>query len=101
MAYAAKRDKEGGVVAEGVEGPGFQEIGSPVFSPDGLRLVYAAKSEKHWGMVDGPGSGPKFMEISPPYFSPDGKRLAYCAKRRAKKGPSQSDHYSISHLSIS
>ena len=78
--YGIRRGKTSFVVIDGKEGPGFEDVGGPAFSPDGQRLAYAAKRDKEWRVVVDGVEGPGFQEIGSPVFSLDGSRLAYAAK---------------------
>ena len=79
-AYGIRRGKTSLVVIDSKEGPGFEDVGGPAFSPDGQRVAYAAKRDKEWRAVADGVEGPGYQEIGPPVFSPDSLRLVYAAK---------------------
>ncbi len=79
-AYGIRRGKTSLMIIDSKEGPGFEDIGGPAFSPDGQRVAYAAKRDKEWRVVADGVEGPGFQEIGSPVFSPDGLRLVYSAK---------------------
>ncbi|MFQ5873849.1 MAG: hypothetical protein ACE5JL_08610, partial [Dehalococcoidia bacterium] len=57
----------------------FDQVGSPVFSPDSKRLAYKAKKgSRHFIVLDNQVQE-GFDKVSQPVFSPDSKRLAYKA----------------------
>ncbi len=95
VAYKRKlRGKHAIVVLEGpweepgelaaTSGPDFDQVGLPVFSPNGSTLAYAAKRGGKWFLVVGDKHGPRFDQVAHPVFSPDGSALAYAAKRGGK-----------------
>ena len=52
------------VVLDGDPGPAYDEVGEPIFSPDGQHLLYPAKREKKWVVVvDGEEQRPEMKEI--------------------------------------
>jgi rRNA maturation protein Nop10 len=79
-AYGIRRGKTSLMIVDGKEGPGFEEVGGPAFSPDAQRMAYAAKRGKEWRIVADGAEGPGFQEIGAPAFSPDGLRLVYAGK---------------------
>ncbi|MFZ3149463.1 MAG: HEAT repeat domain-containing protein [Methanothrix sp.] len=79
-AYWAKAEDEGFMmVLDGVEGRIYDEIGDPVFSPDGDHLAYAAKDKDgKFAVLDGE-EDTRHKDIWGLTFGMDG-RLAYVAK---------------------
>ncbi len=73
------------VLLNGRPGPLYDEIGLPVFSPDGSVLTYIARrGEKEFIVVDG-REGPAYDKVVSPVFSPDGSRLAYRVRQNGKR----------------
>jgi hypothetical protein len=72
------------VVVDGVEGPAYEEVGDPLFSPDGQRIAYGASVDRHPRMVVDGVAGPAYDRVSVPVFSPDSQRLAYIAWQSEK-----------------
>jgi Tol biopolymer transport system component len=82
VAHAARRgDANWFAVIDGAEGPVYNRIanGTPLFSPDGKRVVYAAQKGQKWVAVLDGQAGPEYDFVAMPVFSPDGKHLAYVA----------------------
>ncbi|HET8923680.1 MAG TPA: hypothetical protein VFN26_11885 [Candidatus Acidoferrum sp.] len=79
-AYGIRRGKTSLMMIDSKEGPDFEEVGGPAFSPDGRRLGYAARRQKLWRMVVDGVEGPGFQEVAAPAFRPDGHRLVYAGK---------------------
>jgi roadblock/LC7 domain-containing protein len=94
-AYGIRRGKTSLMIIDSKNGPDFEEVGGPAFSPDGKRLAYAAKHQKQWRVVMDGAEGPGFQEVGAPVFSQDGQRVVYAAKsekqwamiERADSGP--------------
>ena len=83
MAYTAAKGNERHVVVDGQEEPQYDGIinGTPVFSPDGKRVVYGAiKDDKSRVVLEGQ-PGPEYKLIYNIGFSPDGKHLVYFANK--------------------
>jgi hypothetical protein len=78
---AAARNSPMMLVDEKGEGPGFNQIIEPVYSPDGNRIAYGALMGNELFLVtDGPAvPEPEFKDIFNLSFSPDGKHLMYKA----------------------
>jgi Tol biopolymer transport system component len=79
------------VVVDGVEGPEYEGVGMPVFSPDSRRVAYRAMHGGKFSVgtsaigrfrqmvvVDGV-EGPAYEEVGEPLFSPDSQHIAYGA----------------------
>lgn len=86
FAYAALKGKFWFVVANGVEGPAFDRVVSPRFSPDGNRVVYRARKDgKRFVVVaDKIGKTIKtyqtYDQVFEVQFSRDGKSFGYGVK---------------------
>lgn len=78
------------VVVNGKEGPKFDKIISPVFSPDGRRVIYRVRQDGRRFMVVSDLDGkvvrehPAYEMVFPPAFTADGKLVAYGVKDGAK-----------------
>lgn len=107
FAYIAARRNKQLFVIDGVEGPEYDEVGSPlwdrsqawlaaykwqgggiefgpVFSPDGGHVAYRARRADKWYMVvDGVESGPyeQITDQYNPVYGKDGAHIAYSARR--------------------
>jgi WD40-like Beta Propeller Repeat len=85
-AYAARRGESWFVVAGGQEGPAFDRVVSPAFSPDGKFLVYRARKDGQRFVVVADPSGktirhhPAYQQVFPVRFTADGKSVAYGVK---------------------
>jgi Tol biopolymer transport system component len=85
-AYAARKGERWFVVANGREGPSFDRVVTPQFSPDGKWLVYRARKDGRRFVVianaDGTTArqGPAYEQVHEVHFSTDGKSVAYGAK---------------------
>jgi len=84
LAYVARDGKQYLMVLDGRIGPRCDQIGPPVFSPDGRRLAYAARQGKRWLVVRDETPGPLMDYAWGPVFSTDGLRLAYVARMGRK-----------------
>ena len=79
-------------VLDGKEGPPFDRVVTPVFSPDGRFLAYRARKDGRRFVVvaDTRGGGlsvhPAYDQVFPVRFAADGKSIAYGAKDGAKAG---------------
>ncbi|QXE90559.1 hypothetical protein [Geomonas subterranea] len=78
------------MVVNGKEGPRFDKVISPTFTPDGQKVVYRVRHEGKRFMVVSDLDGkiirqdPQHEMVFPPVFSPDGKLLAYGVKDGGK-----------------
>ena len=63
----------------------YDDVGMPVFSPNGRRLAYYARRVRRYTMVCDGKEGPTYKGARWPVFSPDSKRLAYVAVREGKE----------------
>lgn len=85
-AYVAQKGESWFVVVNGKEGPAFDRVVSPKFSPDGKFLVYRARKDGKRFVVVADTTG-KTVKIHPAYeqvfdvvFTADGKSVAYGVK---------------------
>ncbi|MDY6831238.1 MAG: WD40 repeat domain-containing protein [Thermodesulfobacteriota bacterium] len=70
----------GSVVVDGQKAEWYDDISTPVFSPDSKHVAYKAlKSKKVFMVVDKKEHGP-FDDTTPPFFSPDSNCMAYLAR---------------------
>ena len=86
-AYVAIKNEHFLIVSDGVEGPVYDRVISPQFTPDGSRLVYRArKGGKRFVVVADPKTGkvlkefPKYERVFETIFTADGKSVAYGVK---------------------
>lgn len=78
LAYAARVGDDWFMV-RGRRGPAYDQVGPPVFSPDGTRLAFRARRrERDFIVLDGQ-AGPAYDQVGTPVFSPDGRGLAFWA----------------------
>ncbi|MHB0939717.1 MAG: hypothetical protein ACYC6A_25245 [Armatimonadota bacterium] len=84
LAYVARVGKQYVMVLDGHVGPRFDQIGPPVFSPNGRHLAYAARQGKRWLIVLDGKPGPLMDYAWGPLFSADSLRLAYSARAGRK-----------------
>jgi hypothetical protein len=74
------------VVVNGAEGPLFDRVVGPRFSPDGAFLVYRARQDGKRFVVVADAGGkvlsrhPEYEQILPVAFTPDGASVAYAVK---------------------
>jgi WD40 repeat protein len=86
FAYAARSDKQWCIVVNRTEGPAFDKVVEPVFSPDGKHVAYRARKDgKRFVVVVDTES--KTVSTHPPHeqvsgvrFTPDGNSVAYGVK---------------------
>jgi dipeptidyl aminopeptidase/acylaminoacyl peptidase len=62
------------------EGPLYDFVSDPVFSPDGRQVAYRAWKYYKWFIVAGSREGRRFDWVSDPAFSPDGTKIAFAAQ---------------------
>jgi hypothetical protein len=65
----------------------YEDIGAPVFSPQGGHLAYPAKQDKRWVMVQSGSSehsATTYDDVGLPVFSSDGAQIAFPAKPAKK-----------------
>jgi hypothetical protein len=85
-AYAARKGKDWFVVVNGKEGPAFDRVVKPIFSPGGEKLVYRARKDGKRFIVVADESGktisqhPAYEQVFQPVFTADGKSVAYGVK---------------------
>lgn len=77
LAYVVRRGVEQHVVLDGAEGPAYDQIGAPIFSPIGARLAYVARKGKTARVVLDGAEQPAQEWVSDPVFSADGSTAAY------------------------
>ena len=87
QAYIAKKGKDNIVlVVDGREGPAFDMIVTPMFSPDGTYLVYRARKDGKRFVVVADATGkilrqhPPFEMVYQPVLSADGRSIGYGVK---------------------
>jgi Tol biopolymer transport system component len=74
------------VVVNGKEGPSFEMVVSPMFSPDGTKLVYRAREGGKRFVVVADADGrvirrqPEYEMVFSTVFTEDGSSVAYGAK---------------------
>jgi hypothetical protein len=85
-AYVARRGDRWFIVANGREGPAYDRVVTPAFSPDGRRLVYRARQDGKRFVVVADAEGktirqhPAYEQVFPVQFTADGKSVAYGVK---------------------
>ncbi len=65
-------------------GDGHDEVGDPVFGPDGRRVAYRARDGEAWRVWCGGRSSDAYDHVSAPVFIDDGQALAFGARRGAE-----------------
>jgi hypothetical protein len=87
---AARNGTRWFVVVNGREGPPFDRVVTPRFSPDGERLAYRARQDGRRFVVSANARGrttrihPRFDQVFPASFSADGKAVVYGAREAAR-----------------
>jgi hypothetical protein len=85
-AHAARTGQNWFVVVNGHEGPPFDRVVTPVFTPDGEKLVYRARKDGMRFVVLADMTGktikqfPSYEQVFQPVFTSDGKSIAYGVK---------------------
>jgi hypothetical protein len=85
-AYAARRGDGWFIVADGKEGPAFDRVVSPAYSPDGKYLVYRARKDGKRFVVVADREGkvlrqhPAYEQVFPVRFLEDGRSIGYGVK---------------------
>jgi hypothetical protein len=79
--YHLTRHGEQRWVVAGERHQGFDEVGPPVFSPDGKRLAYTAREGLLWRVVLDERPGEPFNQVGQPIWRSDGRQLVYAARR--------------------
>lgn len=85
-AHAARRGQSWFVVVNGQEGPGFDRVVTPKFSPDGQCLVYRVRKDGKRFVVVADTTGrtirthPAYEQVFDVVFTADGKSMAYGVK---------------------
>ena len=86
FAYVAKKNDRWFVVINGVEGPEFDMVVTPKFSPDGSKLIYRARANKKRLVVVADIAKkehrrhPEYEMVFPTAYAADGKSVAYGVK---------------------
>jgi hypothetical protein len=87
LAWAAEREGGWVAVVDGKDGPRFDRVVSPMFSPDGRHLVYRARKDgKRFVVVAAAASGeivrkhPAYEQAFPVRFTEEGRGVAYGVK---------------------
>jgi hypothetical protein len=86
LAFAARKGASWLLVVNGREGPPFDRVVTPVFSPDGKRVVYRARKDGKRFVVVADTRGktirqhPAYEQVFPVLFTADGKSVAYGVK---------------------
>jgi len=80
LAYQARRGEKVFVVLDGKEGPPFEKIDGPIFSPKGSHYGYVAWGKDHARVIVDSEKGPEFFWAGDLVFSPNGKRFAYLVR---------------------
>ena len=86
-AYAARTGKNWFIVVNGTEGPEFDRVIEPLFSPDGTVLAYRARKDgKRFVVVADAKDGriirqhPPYEQVFQPVFTANGKAIGYGVK---------------------
>jgi WD40 repeat protein len=85
-AFTARKGESWRVVVNGIEGPKFDRVVTPKFSPDGKYLVYRARKEGKRFVVIADASGkvlrqhPAYEQVFDVQFTSDGRSVAYGVK---------------------
>jgi Tol biopolymer transport system component len=86
QAYTARKGDSWFIVLNGKEGPAFDRVVTPLFSPDNSRLIYRARKEGKRFVVVADNNGniikqhPSYEQVFQPVFTADGKSIAYGVK---------------------
>ena len=86
LVYVIERNGKERVIADNRQGPAFDLIDQPIFSPDGKHLAYIAEANnrKNEHVVADGQQGPVYKAIENLYYTQDG-RLFYSARRGEKE----------------
>lgn len=85
-AYVAIKNEKFLIIVNGIEGPFFDRVISPMFSPDGKYLVYRARQDGKRFVVVADAEGkiikqhPRYERVFETIFTADGKSVAYGVK---------------------
>lgn len=85
-AYTARNGNNWFVVVNGKEGPAFDRVVMPLFSPDSKHLIYRARKDGKRFVVVADTDGkvvkqhPAYEQVFQPVFTADGKSIAYGVK---------------------
>lgn len=86
---AYKQTKKGHqliLVVDGVEGPPYDNLWFPTFSPDSTRFAYVGSKKGKVHMIIDGVEGPPFDMTSAPFFSADSTKFAYTGVHKHEKG---------------
>lgn len=85
-AYAARSGENWFLVVNGKEGPAFDRVVTPLFSPDSKYIIYRARKDGKRFVVVADANGkvvsqhPAYEQVFQPVFTSDGKSIAYGVK---------------------
>jgi hypothetical protein len=68
------------VIADGLEGEPFDEIGRVVWAPDGRGMAYAARRRRAWHIIADKRASAPYAEVEDPVFAANGSHVGYVAR---------------------
>lgn len=81
-AYKIERNGKWCVIFKGTEGPCYDSVSNPVFSPDGTQFAYVAEKDGQWVVVLSDNTETLAYDgVSSIVFSPDGTSVAIVAEK--------------------